>query len=114
MESTHTLDIDSFVPVAEIGRRYFDRPYYIAPDGKAGEEAFALIREAMRDKDRVALARIVLTNREHTMAIEPFAKIPADGAAGFFLCFPPISERRAEQRAYQRSARRSSLCTRRS
>src|SRR5437868_675345 len=72
--STHTLDIKKFVPVDEIDRRYFDRPYYIIPDGKAGEEAFAVIRDAMKDKGRVALARIVLTNREHVMAIEPFGK----------------------------------------
>jgi Ku protein len=74
VESTHTLDIEKFVPVDEIDRRYFDRPYYIVPDGKAGEEAFAVIRDAMKDKDRVALARIVLTNREHVMAIEPMGK----------------------------------------
>jgi DNA end-binding protein Ku len=75
VESTHTLDIEKFVPVDEIDRRYFDRPYYILPDGKAGEEAFAVIRDAMQDKGRVALAKIVLTNREHVMAIEPFGKI---------------------------------------
>ena len=75
VESTHTLDIEKFVPIDEIDRRYFDRPYYIAPDGKAGEEAFAVIRDAMKDKDRVALAKIVLTNREHIMAIEPMGKI---------------------------------------
>jgi DNA end-binding protein Ku len=75
VESTHTVDIDKFVPLDEIDRRYFDRPYYIAPDGKAGEEAFAVIRDAMKDKDRVALAKIVLTNREHIMAIEPMGKI---------------------------------------
>src|SRR6185436_19192663 len=74
VESTHTLDIDKFVPVDEIDRRYFDRPYYIAPAGKSGEEAFAVIRDAMKDKQRVALARIVLVNREHIMAIEPFGK----------------------------------------
>ena len=74
VESTHTLDIDKFVPVDEIDRRYFDRPYYIAPAGKSGEEAFAVIRDAMKDKHRVALARIVLVNREHIMAIEPFGK----------------------------------------
>jgi DNA end-binding protein Ku len=74
VESTHTLDIEKFVPVDEIDRRYFDRPYYIVPDGKAGEEAFAVIRDAMKDKGRVALARIVLTNREHVMAIEPMGK----------------------------------------
>ena len=75
VESTHTLDIEKFVPVDEIDRRYFDRPYYIVPDGKAGEEAFAVIRDAMKDKGRVALAKIVLTNREHIMAIEPMGKI---------------------------------------
>src|SRR5436190_2509832 len=73
--STHTLDIEKFVPADEIDRRYFDRPYYIIPDGKAGEEAFAVIRDAMKDKGRVALAKIVLTNREHIMAIEPMGKI---------------------------------------
>src|SRR5689334_22141776 len=75
VESTHTLHIDKFVPVDEIDRRYFDRAYYVVPDGKAGEEAFAVIRDAMKDKGRVALARIVLTNREHVMAIEPFGKL---------------------------------------
>jgi Ku protein len=74
VDSTHTLDIEKFVPIDEIDRRYFDRPYYIVPQGKAGEEAFAVIRDAMKDKGRVALARIVLTNREHVMAIEPFGK----------------------------------------
>jgi DNA end-binding protein Ku len=74
VESTHTLDIEKFVPAEEIDRRYFDRPYYIVPDGKAGEEAFAVIRDAMKDKNRVALARIVLTNREHLMAIETMSK----------------------------------------
>jgi Ku protein len=75
VESTHTLDIEKFVPVDEIDRRYFDRPYYIVPDGKAGEEAFAVIRDAMKDKGRAALAKIVLTNRQHIMAIEPMGKI---------------------------------------
>jgi DNA end-binding protein Ku len=74
VESTHTLDIDKFVPVDEIDRRYFDRPYYIVPESKAGDEAFTVIRDAMKDKDRLALASIVLTNREHVMAIEPMGK----------------------------------------
>jgi hypothetical protein len=49
-------------------------PLYIAPDGKTGADAFAVIRDAMKDKDRVALARIVMANREHVIAIEPFGK----------------------------------------
>ena len=74
IESTHTIDIDSFVPRDEIDKRYMDRPYYIAPTGKVGAEAFAVIREAMRDKDRVALGRVVMANREHVIALEPFEK----------------------------------------
>jgi DNA end-binding protein Ku len=74
IESTHTIDIDTFVPEEEIDKRYYERPYYIAPNAKSGEEAFAVIRDAMKDKGRVALARIVFANREHIMAIEPWGK----------------------------------------
>jgi Ku protein len=74
IESTHTIEIDSFVPAEEIDKRYLDNPYYIAPEGKAGIDAFAVIRDAMKDKGRVALARIVLSNREHVIAIEPLGK----------------------------------------
>jgi DNA end-binding protein Ku len=74
IESTHTVDIDSFVPLAEIDKRYLDKPYYIVPNGKVGAEAFGVIRDAMKDKDRVALARIVMANREHIIALEPRGK----------------------------------------
>lgn len=74
IESTHTIDIDSFVPEDEIDKRYINRPYYIAPDGKVGLDAFAVIRDAMKDQGKVALARIVLTNREHVLAIQPWGK----------------------------------------
>jgi DNA end-binding protein Ku len=84
IESNHTIDIDSFVPKAEIDKRYLNHPYYIAPDGKAAVDAFAVIRDAMKDQDRVALARIVLTNREHVIAIEPLGK----GMIGTTLRFP--------------------------
>jgi Ku protein len=84
IESNHTIDIDSFVPRDEIDKRYLDRPYYIAPDGKTAVEAFAVIRDAMKDKDRVALARIVLSNREHVVAIEPLGK----GLLGTTLRYP--------------------------
>jgi DNA end-binding protein Ku len=84
IESNHTIDIDSFVAKDEIDNRYLNHPYYIAPDGKAGIDAFAVIRDAMKDKDRVALARIVLTNREHIIAIEPLGK----GLLGTTLRYP--------------------------
>jgi DNA end-binding protein Ku len=85
IESTHTIEIDQFVPKNEIDQRYLDRPYYIAPGGdKVGEEAFAVIRDAMKDTDRIALGRIVLARREHVMAIEPMGK----GMLGTSLRYP--------------------------
>src|SRR4029453_10224579 len=60
----HTIEIDKFVPEEEIDKRYYERPYYIVPDGKSGEEAFAVIRDAMKDKGRVALAGIIFANRQ--------------------------------------------------
>ena len=72
------------MPSDEIDKRYLDHPYYIVPDGKAGIDAFAVIRDAMKDKGRVALARIVLTSREHVIAIEPFGK----GLIGTTLRYP--------------------------
>src|SRR3977135_3813363 len=86
VESNHTIDIDSFVPRDEIDKRYLNHPYYIAPDGKAGADAFAVIRDAMKDKDRVALARSVLSNREHVIAIEPLGK----GLLGTTLRYPYV------------------------
>jgi len=85
IESTHTVEIDSFVPKDEIDQRYLDRPYYIAPGGdKVGEEAFAVIRDAMKDSERVALGRIVLARRERIIAIEPMGK----GLLGTTLRYP--------------------------
>jgi DNA end-binding protein Ku len=72
--NTHTIDIDKFVPEEEIDKRYYERPYYIVPDGKSGEEAFAVIRDAMKDKGRVALAGIIFANRQHILAVEPWGK----------------------------------------
>jgi Ku protein len=74
LESNHTIEIDNFVPRDEIDRRYLDSPYYLVPDGKSGVEAFAVIRDAMKDQDRVALARVVLSNRERIVAIEALGK----------------------------------------
>jgi DNA end-binding protein Ku len=74
VESTHTIEIDSFVPRKQIDERYLDSPYYITPDDQVGQEAFAVIREAMRGKDMVALARIVLSKRERVIMLQPWDK----------------------------------------
>jgi DNA end-binding protein Ku len=74
IESNHTIDIDSFVPRPQIDERYLDGTYYIAPNDQVGREAFAVIREAMRGKDMVALGRIVLAKRERVIALQPWDK----------------------------------------
>lgn len=84
LESTRTIDIDEFVPRSEIDDLYLVRPYYIVPDGKVGHDAFAVIRETIRSLDKVALARVVLTNREHVIALEARDK----GLMGMLLRYP--------------------------
>jgi DNA end-binding protein Ku len=74
IESTHTIEIDSFVPRSEIDDRFLDSPYYISPTDQVGQEAFSVIRDAMREKKMVGLARVVLTRREHVAMLEPFDK----------------------------------------
>jgi DNA end-binding protein Ku len=74
IESTHTIDIESFVPRSEIDEVYLETPYYLTPDGKVAEEAFAVIRDAMREKKVVGLGRVVLYRRERIVMLEPRGK----------------------------------------
>ena len=74
IESTHTIEIDSFVPRAEIDDRYMSSPYYLSPTDQVGQEAFSVIRDVMREKKMVGLGRVVLTRREHVVMLEPFDK----------------------------------------
>ena len=84
LDSTHTIEIDEFVPKADIDNRYLIRPYYLVPDGKVGHDAYAVIRETIRSMDKVAIGRVVLTNREHIIALEPLGK----GLMGTLLRYP--------------------------
>src|SRR6202171_5497709 len=84
LESTRTIDIDEFVPKSDIDELYLVRPYYIVPEGKVGHDAFAVIRETIRAMDKVAIARVVLTNREHIIALEARGK----GLVGMLLRYP--------------------------
>ncbi|MET4273029.1 MULTISPECIES: Ku protein [unclassified Bradyrhizobium] len=84
LESTHTIEIDEFVPKTDIDSRYLIRPYYLVPDGKVGHDAFAVIRETIRSMDKVAIGRVVLTNREHIIALESLGS----GLMGTLLRYP--------------------------
>jgi DNA end-binding protein Ku len=74
LESAHTIEIDQFVPLAQIDKRHYDQPYYIVPNDTVGVDAFAVIREAMVGKGVTALARVVMSKRERVIALEPFGK----------------------------------------
>src|SRR6266704_1840723 len=84
IESTHTIEIDSFVPRSEIDQRFVDAPYYVTANEPVGQEAFAVIREAMRGRGVVALGRLVLSKRERVIALEAYGK----GLLGTTLRYP--------------------------
>src|SRR3984957_4053381 len=84
LESTRTIEIDEFVDRSEIDPRSLIRPYYLVPDGKVGHDAFAVIRETIRERNKVAIGRVVLTNPEHLIALEPMDK----GLMGTLLRYP--------------------------
>jgi DNA end-binding protein Ku len=84
IESKRTIEIDEFVPKKEIDELYLNSPYYLVPDGDVGQQAFAVIREAIRKEGMVALGRVVFTSREHIIALEPRGK----GLLGITLRYP--------------------------
>ena len=84
IESSHTVDIEKFVPKASIDDRYRDTPYYLGPEDQVGQEAFAVIRDAMKKKKMVGIARVVMARRERIMMLEPFGK----GIMGTLLLYP--------------------------
>ncbi len=84
IESSRTIEIDEFVDRADIDQRYVVRPYYLVPDGKIGHDAYAVIRETIRSMGKVAIGRLVLTSREHIIALEPMK----NGLMGLLLRYP--------------------------
>lgn len=74
LESTHTIEIDQFVPRSQIDDIYLDTPYYLIPDDAVGTEAFAVIRDAMKGQDVAGLAHVVLFRRERVLMLEPRGK----------------------------------------
>ena len=84
IETKRTIEIDEFVPKKEIDELYLRDPYYIVPDGEVAQQAFAVIREAIRKEGMVALGKIVFTSREHIIALEARGK----GMLGLTLRYP--------------------------
>lgn len=74
LESTHTIDIEQFVPIAEVDRIYLDESYYLVPQDEMSQEAFSVIRDAMRKEDLAGLARVVIYRREHLLLLQTRGK----------------------------------------
>jgi DNA end-binding protein Ku len=68
--SKHTLDIQQFVNLDDLDPEYFEKPYFLLPETDAQAEAFAVVREALRDSKKAGLGKIAMGGREHLMAIE--------------------------------------------
>ncbi len=71
IESSHTIEVESFVKRDEIDPVYLDNAYYLAPDDKVAEEAFAVIREAMAEEGVAGIGRTVIARRERLLVLEP-------------------------------------------
>src|SRR3954464_7507273 len=84
LESKRVIEIDEFVPKVDIDELYLNNPYYIVPDGEVGQQAFAVIREAIRKEEMVAIGKVVFTSREHIIALEARGK----GMLGITLRYP--------------------------
>jgi DNA end-binding protein Ku len=84
LESKRVIEIDEFVPRKEIDELYLGNPYYLVPDGEVGQQAFAVIREAIRQEGMVGIGKVVFTSREHVIALEARGK----GMLGVTLRYP--------------------------
>ncbi|MBY5359322.1 Ku protein [Rhizobium leguminosarum] len=74
LESTRTIEIDSFMPRGSIDWIWYDKPHFLVPEDKVGVEAFCVIHEAMKANDVVGIARLVLYRRERAVLLEPQGK----------------------------------------
>ena len=71
IESTKTISIEKFVDLADVDPMYLDSPYYIAPDGPVADETYRVLQMAMKERDKAALARVVMSGRERLVLLIP-------------------------------------------
>lgn len=71
LESRQTIDLVQFVKHHEIDPRFYDRPYYLTPDGPGAEEGFGVIRDALRDTERIGLGQMTMRGAEYLVALIP-------------------------------------------
>lgn len=69
-KATQTLDIEDFVPLDDLDPMLFEKPYYLVPQ-KSGEKGYALLRDALQRKKKVAIGKIVIRVKQHLAAVLP-------------------------------------------
>ena len=104
IELSRTVDLRRFVDLSEVDVVYLDTPYYVAPDGKIGDETFKVLREAMDRSGKAGIGRVVLTNRDHPLMLRPHGKgmvmitlHPADAVRADIAYFADISESKPDE-----------------
>jgi len=80
VESSSVMSVEKFVDAGSIDPMYYDASFFVAPDGQAGEDVYAVLREAISQTGKVALARVVISQRERTVALRSCASRRAPSA----------------------------------
>jgi DNA end-binding protein Ku len=104
IQLSKTIDLARFVDSSEVDVVYLDTPYYVAPEGKIGDETFKVLREAMDRSGRAGIGRVVLTSRDHPLVLRPHGKgmvmitlHPADEVRTDIEYFKDVSESKPDE-----------------
>jgi DNA end-binding protein Ku len=100
LEAKHTIDMVRFVDEAEIDSRYYEKPYYLVPDGDEADEGYTVIRDALKQSRKVAIGQLIMHGRQHLVGVKALGK----GLALYILRYAdelrdPKSYRGAQQRS---------------
>jgi len=74
LEAKHTIDMARFVDAADVDPRWFEKPYYVLPEGDVADEGYTVLRDAMVRTGKIAIGQVVMNGREHLVCIAPFGK----------------------------------------
>jgi DNA end-binding protein Ku len=74
LEAKHTIDMVRFVDEAEIDSRYYERPYYLLPDGDEADEAYTIIRDALKQSRKIAVGQLIMHGREHLVGVKALGR----------------------------------------
>jgi DNA end-binding protein Ku len=74
LEAKHTIDMVRFVDEGEIDSRYYEKPYYLVPDGDEADEGYTVIRDALKQTRKVAIGQLIMHGREHLVGVKPLSQ----------------------------------------